>query len=99
MTRRTATDRQTTNLKTGRLAAPRGNTMSRFKIGSSLANRLYLLLALFVVSITAVAGYNLFALRSGLVAQKETELRHLADVAISIARVRTHKGVSPSGVT
>lgn len=48
--------------------------MSRFKIGSSLANRLYLLLALFVVSITAVAGYNLFALRSGLVAQKETEL-------------------------
>ena len=60
--------------------------MSRFKIGSSLANRLYLLLALFVVSITAVAGYNLFALRSGLVAQKETELRHLADVAISIAR-------------
>ncbi len=60
--------------------------MSRLKIGSSLANRLYLLLALFVVSITAVAGYNLFALRSGLVAQKETELRHLADVAISIAR-------------
>ncbi len=65
--------------------------MSRFKIGNSLANRLYLLLALFVVSITAVAGYNLFALRSGLVAQKETELRHLADVAISIAREEQHR--------
>ncbi len=60
--------------------------MPRFSPGSSLAHRLYLLLALFVVSITAIAGYNLYALRSGLVAQKETELRHLAEAALSIAR-------------
>lgn len=60
--------------------------MPRFSPGSSLAHRLYLLLALFVVSITAIAGYNLYALRSGLVAQNETELRHLAEAALSIAR-------------
>jgi methyl-accepting chemotaxis protein len=60
--------------------------MPRFLPGNSLAARLYLLLALFVVSIIAVAAYNLHALRSGLVAQKETELRHLVETALSIAR-------------
>ena len=60
--------------------------MPRYLPGNSLAARLYLLLALFVVSIIAVAAYNLHALRSGLVAQKETELRHLVETALSIAR-------------
>jgi methyl-accepting chemotaxis protein len=60
--------------------------MPRFSPGSSLSHRLYLLLALFILSITAIAGYNLYALRSGLIAQKETELRHLAESALSIAR-------------
>ncbi len=60
--------------------------MPRFSPGSSLSHRLYLLLVLFILSITAIAGYNLYALRSGLIAQKETELRHLAESALSIAR-------------
>jgi methyl-accepting chemotaxis protein len=60
--------------------------MPRFLPGTSLAARLYLLLALFIVSIIAIAAYNLHALRSGLVAQKETELRHLVETALSIAR-------------
>lgn len=55
-------------------------------LGRSLAYRLYALLGLFIVSITAVASYNLYALRNGLVAQKETELSHLVQTALSIAR-------------
>ncbi len=60
--------------------------MPRFSLGSSLASKLYLLLALLVVSTVAIAGYNLVALRSGLIGQKETELTHLVQSAVSIAR-------------
>lgn len=45
-----------------------------------------MLLALLVVSIVAVAGDNLYNLRSGLIGQKETELKHLVQSALSIAR-------------
>ena len=51
--------------------------MPRFSLGSSLATRLYFLLALLVVSTVAIAGYNLFSLRAGLIGQKQAELRHL----------------------
>jgi methyl-accepting chemotaxis protein len=60
--------------------------MPRFTLGSSLASKLYMLLALLVVSTVAIAGYNLVALRSGLIGQKETELAHLVQSAVSIAR-------------
>ena len=60
--------------------------MPRFTLGSSLSSRLYMLLALLVVSTVAIAGYNLVSLRSGLIGQKQTELRHLVESALSIAR-------------
>ncbi len=59
--------------------------MTRFSLGS-LAARLYLLLTLFVVSTIAVAGYNLYALRGSLTAQKQAELVHLVESALSLAR-------------
>lgn len=60
--------------------------MHRFSLRGSLAARLYVLLALFAVATISIAGYSLVGLRSALVGQKQTELRHLVETALSIAR-------------
>ncbi len=60
--------------------------MSRFMPAGGLAARLALLFALFVVATIAIAGYNLHALRGGLTSQREAELKHLVETAVSIAR-------------
>nr|WP_168201599.1 methyl-accepting chemotaxis protein [Phreatobacter aquaticus] len=52
----------------------------------SLSHRLYALLALFVLSCCAIVGLQLVELRDNLTRQKEVELSHLVEIALSVAK-------------
>jgi methyl-accepting chemotaxis protein len=52
----------------------------------SLGHRLYALLGLFFIASCAIVGLQLVEQRSGLIRQKEVELTHMVEIALSIAR-------------
>jgi methyl-accepting chemotaxis protein len=52
----------------------------------SLSHRLYALLGLFIISCCSIVGLQLVELRDNLTRQKEIELSHLVEVALSIAK-------------
>ncbi len=60
--------------------------MKRFAALGRVSGKLYLLLSLFVVALVIVAGANKLSLHSSLVEQKKTELKHLVEIGLSIAR-------------
>lgn len=60
--------------------------MPKMLTAGSLSARLYMLLGLFIAASAAIATVNFVNLRQSLTAQRSTELTHLVQVAVSMAR-------------
>jgi len=60
--------------------------MHRLAVLGRISGKLYLLLGLFVVALVIVAAVNKVSLQASLLEQKRTELKHLVEIALSIAR-------------
>ncbi len=60
--------------------------MHRFAVLGRISGKLYLLLGLFIAALVIVAGANKLSLQASLVDQKRTELKHLVEIGLSIAR-------------